>query len=313
MNDNIRKLVLYFLPTFTYWKIRDAVDYMFPKKYKVGFYPLSFKKRLFEKHYMYFDEMGLPLNIVINGDLAHHVTTMCSFCFGNWELFLESGDEKYAEPIIKTADYFLSKARYHEPDRATILWYFDKTETDGKNCAMDQGEAISVLVRAWCITDELRYLKLASDISSSFLYTLDKKGVAGKITGTEDPWYLESEKFILNGHIYALIGLWELWRASGKQEHYSIFKTGYDSVVRHISLFDKKYWSIYMLEDRKYMASIMYHNLHICQLRILNQIENHSTLVIYADKFERLAGNPVYRLLSGYNLFSSKIRRTLAK
>ena len=313
MNDNTRKLILYLQPTFTYWKLRDPADYLSPKKYKLGFYPLSFKKRLFEKHYLNFDEQGLPLSGVINGDLAHHVTTISSFSFANWELFLETGDEKYSKLILQAADYFLSKARYHDTDRATILWYFDKTETDGKNCGMDQGEAISVLVRAYCITQNNSYLKLASDISASFLHGLNEKGVSENIPGTNDPWFLEGEKFILNGHIYALVGLWELWRVSGEQEHYNIFKLGYDSVVKHVDLFDKKYWSIYMLEDKKYLASMMYHNLHICQLRILNQLESHPVLISYAGRFEKYAGNIFYRLLAGYNLFSSKIRRMLAK
>jgi hypothetical protein len=288
-------------------------DYLFPEKYRLGFYPLSFKKRLTEKHYLHFDENGLPLSGVINGDLAHHVTTMSSFCFCNWELFLETGDEKYAGPVVLTADYFLSKACYQETGRATIPWFFDKSETGGKNCGMDQGEAISVLLRAYCIRGDERYLTLASDISNSFLFSLAEQGVAGKIPGTQDPWFLEGEHFILNGHAYALIGLWELWRVSGKPEHYGIFRSGYDSLIKHIGLFDKKYWTIYMLEDKNYLASIMYHNLHICQLRILDQLEADPVLVQYADRFEQYAANPVNRFRAGYNLFSSKIRRMLKK
>lgn len=313
MNENTRKLVLYLQPTYTYWKLRNPEDYISPDKYKLGYYPLSFKKRLFEKHYLSFDEQGLPLSGVINGDLAHHVTTISSFCFANWEMFLETGEDKFVKYILLAADYFLSKARYHEPGRATILWYFDKSETDGKNCAMDQGEAISVLARAYCFSGDNKYLKLASDISASFNYGLSEKGVSEKIPGTESIWFLEGEKYILNGHAYALIGLWELWRVSGDKKHYAIFKKGYNSLTAQVGLFDKGYWTIYMLEDRKYLASMMYHNLHICQLKILDNLESHPVLKSYAKKFERYAANPLYRFLAGFNLFQSKFRRMLKR
>jgi hypothetical protein len=313
MKDNTRKLLLYLQPMFTYWKKRPAEDFLNPEKYKLGHHPLSFKPRIAQGHYTRFDENGLPLNRLYNGDLGHFTTTMCSYCFGNWELFLETGDKKYAEPIIKTAEYFYKNHVYQPAGFATVLWYLDKSETAGKVCGMDQGEAISVLARAYCLTNDEKYLRLAADIAKTFRFGEEDNGVTKNIPGTNDPWYLEGSRFILNGHVYSVIGLWELWRVTGEPEHKELFETGHRSVCNNIQRFDVGFWSIYMLDAPDYNASIMYHNLHICQLRILNDFKADTRLLQYANKFERYAANPINRMRAGVSLFTHKIFRPLKK
>jgi len=313
MKDSTRKLLLYLQPMFTYWKKRPAADFLEPKKYKIGYYPLSFKDRIAQGHYTNFDENGLPLNRLFNGDLGHFPTTMCSFCFGNWELFLETNDPKYSKPIILTAEYFYKNHLRQPGGFSTILWYLDKTETEGKVCGMDQGEAISVLVRAFCLTNDEKFINLASEISKTFRYSPEDNGVTRNVINTNDPWYLEASRYILNGHIYSVIGLWELWRITGLPEHYALFEQGHRSVCNNIHLFDQGYWSIYMLERKDYKASIMYHNLHICQLQILNDLKPDNRLVKYAGLFIKYAASPLNRLRAGINLFTAKLTRPVKK
>lgn len=313
MKDNTRKLLLYLLPMYSYWKKRPAADFLQPQKYKLGYHPLSFKARLAQGHYTKFDEQGLPLNRLFNGDYGHFPTTMCSFCFANWELYLETNNPKFSKPIIDTAEYFFNNHVTQPEGFSTILWYLDKSETKGKVCGMDQGEAIGVLARAFCLTGNTKYINLASEISKTFRFGISDNGVTENVSGTSDPWYLEGSRYVLNGHIYSVIGLWELWKVTGAAEHYELFEQGHRSVCNNIHLYDQKYWSIYMLEDTNYKASIMYHNLHICQLQILNELKPDHRLLQYANKFLKYAANPVNRFRAGVNLLTAKILRPVKK
>ena len=124
-------------------------------------------------------------------------------------------------------------------------------------------------------------------------------------------WFLEGGKKILNGHIYALLGLYDLLKVSNNIKVESLFNEGVESVKNLLPLFDSGFWSWYWINNPKYMASAMYHNLHICQLEILYNITGIDEFNVFATKFERYARSPIYRILSGFFLFVGKIRMKL--
>ena len=69
------------------------------------------------------------------------------------------------------------------------------------------------------------------------------------------------------------------------------------------------YWSWYWANEPRYMATIMYHNLHIIQLEHLASVSGSEVIGSYARKFERYVANPFNRLRSAASVFKSKVSK----
>ena len=79
---------------------------------------------------------------------------------------------------------------------------------------------------------------------------------------------------VLNGFLYALIGLYEFAKVSGSERHFDLYGTLVDSLQQNISIWDSGKWSLY--EDPKVSGmenwcTPSYHNLQISQLLWLNE------------------------------------------
>ena len=306
MKDNTRKLLLYLLPIQTYWRLSDKVESVV--RTKIGFYPSSIAPRLHQGHYDQFDEEGIPCKKYSDGNYVHHWTTICSYALANCELYKTTGEEKYRQIVLRIAK-FLKENVIMRDEVAIFLHYDDHTKTSGQTCAMNQGEAMSVLIRAHELTGDDEYLNLALAASKAYDSSYGHAGVVGTLPRTDIPWYLEIGKYILNGHIYACWGLWELAEYTGNTDVRNHFERGWRSVETALERFDNGWWSWYWLNEPLYIASIMYHNLHIVQLEHLGRITGSERISGYARRFQKYGGNPVSRLRSGWSLFSSKLER----
>lgn len=304
MKENHRKSLLYFQPIRTYWKRSKGLKMFKQRDNIVGFYPQRIAPRIEQGHYTYFDEEGIPCYPNFQGVLIHHYTTMCSYALGLWEQFLLSDQEQPDPVFLKIADYLLKSVIEKEG-----LWLFLDLEEDGKEvgipCAMNQGEAMSVLIRAHSLTGKQEYLDLAKKVALAFSVDFTEGGIRG-YQANGCVWYLEAGKRILNGHCYAVMGLMELADYTGDDQIVALFNTGVNSVAQTIAQYDTGSWSYYWTNEPLYVASIMYHNLHIIHLEILGERTANQVLLQYSRRFERYASNPLKRLKAIRDLMTSK-------
>ena len=301
MSDFLLKFRQYFTPNPTYWKLSDGISTKYAKVY-----PLSFKDRLFTGHYTDFDENDIPISPSKSGELVHFITTMTSYGLANWEMFLITNDRKYAEALVKVAKYLVNTVEHI--DEVGMLYDYDSDTRSqpGIPCAMNQGEAISIMVRAYSYTNDVIFINTAESLLNAFSHPFGKKGVTQIIENKI--WFLEGGKLILNGHIYAMLGLYDLFTASENKKAKLLFEEGINSVAHFLPSFDARFWSWYWMDHPKYMASAMYHNLHTCQLKILYNLSGENLFNEHAHKFEKYASKPTYRILSGIFLLIGKIR-----
>lgn len=308
MSEKNRKAGLYLKPVRTYWQSTAEKSANIQLKTKLGYYPLSIAPRIAQGHYEQFDENGIPMLRNQNGEPVYHWTTICSFALGNWELFLDNGDLKHRDMLLKITDLLLELK--HDIDGVSMFISYESGRSENDiACAMNQGEAISVLVRAYEETSDIKYLNTALSGARAFENPYGHKGVVSGIQGTHIPWFLEAGKFILNGHNYAVWGLYELNQVVKTPETQALFDRGWQSVEKALPMFDAGYWSWYWANEPRYMATIMYHNLHIIQLEHLARVSGSEIIGSYARKFERYAANPLNRLRSAASVFKSKVSR----
>ncbi|KAM4678137.1 D-glucuronyl C5-epimerase isoform 1-T2 [Discoglossus pictus] len=150
--------------------------------------------------------------------------------------------------------------------------------------AMAQGQAISTLVRAYLLTKEKRYLDSAIKATAPFKLSSEKHGVKAVFMSKYD-WYEEypttPSSFVLNGFIYALLGLYDL-KETAEEKHGKearlLYERGMDSLKAMLPLYDTGSGTIYdlrhfMLGSAPNLARWDYHTTHINQLQLLASVD----------------------------------------
>lgn len=308
MRDLFEKFKMYFKDAPDYWKLTDPDK---RSNYAISYYPLSFRNRLYQGHYIDFDAEGLPMFPSRTGELVHFCTGMCSFAFAHWEEFLNTGKNEHAAHVQKVANYLIQMAEPRENGSLMVLDYDSDKKDNGVTCAMNQGESISVLCRAYCISNNEGYLDAAKKMAIPFGYDYGRDGVRGYLEENNAPWYLEGGKKILNGHNYALFGLNDLLSVTADQKVKDFLNIGIRAVVDSVDFYDNGYWSWYWLNKPHYIASAMYHNLHVCQLKALWKISGNEKLLEVSNRFAGYAESPVKRARAGFSMLFAKIKKKL--
>jgi len=157
--------------------------------------------------------------------------------------------------------------------------------------AMAQGLGISVLLRAWKVTSNERYLEVARKALASFEVPISEGGVV-YIDGKGDTWYEEypcpKRTQVLNGFIFALIGVYEFYEYTKSVKARYIFDKGVQTLKNRLKDFNLNLvlfkWSRY---DNKYgiYSGKMYHDVHIKQMEKLYEITGEQIFDHYRGKW----------------------------
>lgn len=305
LNHKLQKLLIYFRSSKPYWRTIEHSNWK--EESKTGpFFGIHLKDRLNDNHYDLFDERGLP----IRGSQDHPIynyTTICSFALAHYELYLETGKELHTEPLMKALE-FLQK-EHERTGYGGIVFPFK-----GKLSAMNQGEALAVVARAYELEPDPSLKTFAEDIIKAYTVSIEEYGVKGSFSEFPDVYWYEERaelpaKHILNGMLYALIGLYDILQVfpdiEGARE---LWESGLEYVERALPLFDTGRWSWYWMDEEQpnYIASMMYHNLHICQLGHLYNVTGREPFNQYARKFEGYQNSFSNRIRAGVELYKGK-------
>ena len=140
---------------------------------------------------------------------------------------------------------------------------------------MGQGEAISVLLRADTLEPSKGYGRAAERAGLPFLKEIADGGVvwrSGKDVFFEEIAN-EHASHVLNGCIFALWGLWELWKRTGDPQLEPIVAAGADTLRRWLPQYDTGWWTRYSLllsaDGQPHIATLKYHQFHIAQMLVL--------------------------------------------
>jgi hypothetical protein len=139
---------------------------------------------------------------------------------------------------------------------------------------MAQGVALSLFVRLHDVTGNAAWKTPADGLFASFL--LDPAADQPWGVWTDAGGYLWLEEYprwlpgdserVLNGHLFALYGLWDYWRATGSSEAAALFDGALTTANRYVpSGFRNPAWaSNYSL--RSDLPHLTYHGIHVDQL-----------------------------------------------
>ena len=161
--------------------------------------------------------------------------------------------------------------------------------------ALSQGLGISVLVRAYKMTNDSVYLFSARKALLPFGKTIKEGGVRtnNKFGVFYEEYPLDSNStHVLNGFIYSLYGLYDLWQLDNNLLAKKYFEDGVSTLKTVLPLYDLGNWTRYDLDSNKNLrnhwgyCSPWYQKLHAAQTHGLYLLTGDKIFADYSDKFK---------------------------
>ena len=229
-----------------------------------------------------FDDDGIP-KVQYSHGLEYVPTTAFHWglvCISKW---IVSGNQSNFDDAMEIAVWAVE----NQSANGGWGWYFNHSfhggvlgdMYSGWYGAMTQGLGMSFLARMYAETGNESFKQSALDAMDLFDVHVDQGGVLRMYDG--QPWYEEyptpdAGSFVLNGYIYALIGLHDLHEAFNSTKALELYMNGTDSLYSMIGLFDLGCSSSYDLVHHSVpgtapnIARDGYHSLHISLLSVMN-------------------------------------------
>jgi hypothetical protein len=164
--------------------------------------------------------------------------------------------------------------------------------------ALASGTAISALLRGWENFGDERY-RLAADAAYIALHRPETALTWSSPNGAE-LWYEEypgePPLHVLNGHVYALLGVVDHARLTGDAEAEARWRLAAATLLSHLDDFELGYWSAYDLRWREPVSLHYQKNIHVPLLRILAELTGEPRFATVADRWERYFASKTSRM-----------------
>lgn len=244
------------------------------------------------------DEEGVPINVLDDGRRVYFVTTIVQKALGHWDKWLLTHEHKDKEVFLELCRWLLH--RQDEHGGWPVLSELG-IRISSPYSAMTQGECISAFVRAWQVTGDPEFKEGAKralelmrmPIREGGTMIVDDKGLFLEEMPS-DP-----RSSILNGWIFAILGVYDFWLAFKDESALDLFKISLVTLRDHLQEYDVGYWSRYDVQG--HLASFFYHDLHIQQLTALSMIDDHFIFSEFCDlwiKYQKSRKNRIRALAS---------------
>lgn len=196
-----------------------------------------------------------------------------------YDLYLRSHKEIYLNKLVACADWAVDN---QEENGGWVT--FEYKNRQEPYSAMAQGEAISMLIRAYIQTKNPKYLDSIEKAKKFMLRPISDGGTTEY--DEDDVYFYEYTPgpLILNGWIFSLWGLYDYCKYFKDVDTQNVLDMTLNSLKRKIKEFDMKYWSKYDSGNR--ISSPFYHKLHIAQLNAMYDLFGESIYKEVADKWE---------------------------
>ncbi len=279
-------------------------------RYYINFKP---KPKTLNRLISSFDKNGVPLNSAYI-DVKHPKLHYYPISIGQYGLAIfhsyldnkEQEDKSFlhssGQAFLRIADWFKDTAIIDDKLGAYWLTDVDKPEFNvfkPWKSAFTQSRALSILLRAWQMTEDQKYLHLAIKAMEPYEYSIDAGGVrSGMLNDIIYEEYIAVKPTrILDGAIFSLFGLYDAVRAfdgvdnNAFEKSKRLFDDGINGLIHWLPKYDMGYWVYYnRCEIEGYPTNdpctIGYLKLVTAQLEVLYEITQIEEFNDYALKYK---------------------------
>ena len=263
------------------------------------------------------DEQGIPM-LDYHGTIGtqYNPIAIAQFGLGNFNLFQRTGDESYRTKFILAADWLLDNLVENQFGIPVWMHHFDFEYQEVLRSpwysGLAQGQGLSVLVRAYKLTQKEAYLEAAHQAFRAFKVPVTEGGVIFLDENDQlwiEEYIVRQPSHILNGFIWSLWGVYDYYLATNSDQAKQLYEAGLRTIQENLSRYDTGSWSLYDLSalKLKMIASHFYHQLHIVQLRIMYNLTGEETFLEYAKRWEAYLKKPFNRWIALFKKMMFKI------
>ena len=259
-----------------------------------------------------FDDKGIPL-VQYHDGLKYVPTTAFHWGLVSFSKWIATGNQSYFDDAMEVAIWAVE----NQSETGGWGWFFNHSFHDGVlgdmysgwYGGMTQGLGMSFLTRMYAETGNQSFKDAALNATELLTIPVDQGGVLRTYNGHS--WYEEyptpdAGSFVLNGYIYSLIGLYDLWTVFNSTEAGELYQNGTDSLYAMIGLFDLGCASSYDLVHHSVpgtapnIAREGYHSLHITLISVMNIFENNGFQTV-EDRWIEYTGDVCFSSPNGAN------------
>lgn len=248
------------------------------------------------------DSDKLPVLPLENGNTTVFPVAIFQYGLGAYDLFLQTSDERYKRKFWQCVKWTVDNM-----DECSRWNNFSHYCPDFPYSAMAQGEAASLLIRAYVCSSEEKYLELSQKAIDYMLRPVEEGGTTLYTNGGMYLMEYTFKKMVLNGSIFSWWGLYDYVLISNDNGKYkAALETTLKTLIQTLPQFKSKYWSLYSLDGL--IASPFYHNLHIAQMKAMYQLTNEQIFKEYATIWEKQQQNFICRSMAFVKKAIQKIK-----
>lgn len=214
------------------------------------------------------------------------------YALGCFDLYLLTNEKVYWNKFLQYADWTLNNQ-----DSLGRWSNFKHVYPNSPYGAMAQGEAVSVLIRAYEYTKDEKYMDSARLGIDFMLKSISDGGTSLYKNG--DLLFKEYTHLpvVLNGWIFSWWGLYDYVVATNdKGAYFMALKNSLETLINYLPQFDCHFWSKYDLGSK--LTSPFYHKLHIAQLKVMYELTGKTVFLYYARKWEKQLRRPLNKSLA---------------
>jgi hypothetical protein len=208
----------------------------------------------------------------------------------------KAGTKEYFEWFMNSADWLVENIRLRslgEIEYGVWEYVFPLPIYELKPpwvSAMAQSLGVQVLVRAYAVSGERRYLEAAKHAIQAFYVEVKDGGVTYK--DSDDEWWFEEyahplgrQSRVLNGMEHAVIGILEYYGATRDESGKALVERGLRSLRSQIDRYDAGWWTNYDALGR--LANRKYHLLNIGLTTKLYDMTGETTFLLLSGKWAK--------------------------
>lgn len=232
----------------------------------------------------------IPTTVVDSGEIIYFPIAIFQYGLAAYDLLLlNQGDKNDLQSkVIACAKWAVKN---QQADGSWVTFAYESPEYPYSSMA--QGEAISLLLRAYQLEKNEIFLDIAKRAYKFMIIPIENGGTA-KYEGEKIFFYeCPADPLILNGWIFSIWGIMDYCKFFKTVDSSKILERTIKTLEETLPKFDIGYWSMY--EDGMRISSPFYHALHIAQLNVMYDLTGNKIYKFYADKFIAYQNKWIYR------------------
>ena len=280
------------------------------------------KEILFNFKELKFDNEGMPK--VKYGEVYYYnPVTLAQYSLSVYGEYLKGENTK--ENFLKIADKLLTLQDSRGGFLYNFQWRYYLNNYDYKPgwvSAMAQGQALSVLARAYEITGNKKYLEAGNKALNFLITPISKGGVMANLGSLSsslknniifEEYISHVPTYTLNGFMFSLLGLYD-WAnvddSNKKNTAEKYFNEGIKSLTQILKYYDIGGFTCYDLgyitkNREKPHIAVNYHGVHIYLLNSLYSITNDRILYDYYKLWKAYVDTTEVDRISGVNRYET--------